>query len=147
MCTPFACLPSCAPPSLVSLHVYPVAFGHHPMPLLFRAQCLHLLFLAGEPPSGRVGHTINAIGTRLFVLGGRDYATNRFDSFLHVFETVAQRWSKVNLHSSSADMKAPILRTGHCTDAHEGSLLLFGGLCADGTYRDDVSLINLIDHS
>merc|ERR1712060_438401 len=69
---------------------------------------------SGSPPSGRVGHTVTALGSRLLVLGGREYATNRFDTCLHSFDTLEQRWSQVPLTAS--DSKLPLVRTGHCTD-------------------------------
>ena len=89
-----------------------------------------------------MGHTVTALGSRLLVLGGREYATNRFDTCLHSFDTLEQRWSQVPLTAS--DSKLPLVRTGHCTDSHEGRLLVFGGLCDDGKFLDDVTSVTLI---
>ena len=100
-------------------------------------------FVVGHAPSARVGHTMNAIGHRLFLLGGRDYASNFFDPSLHVFDTISHRWSRVNLRDTPGK-ELPMVRTGHCTDAHEGSLVVFGGLCEDGNYRDDVSWVKVV---
>lgn len=97
---------------------------------------------SGSSPSGRVGHTVTALGSRLLVLGGREYATNRFDTCLHSFDTLEKRWSQVPLTAS--DSKLPLVRTGHCTDSHEGRLLVFGGLCDDGKFLDDVTSVTLI---
>ena len=56
---------------------------------------------SGKSPSGRVGHTITALGARLLVLGGREYATNYFDCHLHSFDVRTRHWSQVPLHTSS----------------------------------------------
>lgn len=102
----------------------------------------------GLSPSGRVGHTITAVGSRLLVLGGREYATNQFDTCLHSFDTHTKKWSQVPVQSSTpaADGRSvPVLRTGHSTDAYEGRLLIFGGLREDGSYLGDVTSVNLIE--
>jgi len=116
---------------------------------------------SGAAPSGRVGHTITSVGSRLLVLGGREYATNQFDRVLHAFDTSTRRWSQVPLRqrgaaagqgascaaaeSESEEASVPVLRTGHSTDAFEGKLLVFGGLCSDGSYLGDVTAVHLIE--
>lgn len=107
----------------------------------------HQVKSTGVTPSGRVGHTITAVGTRLLILGGREYATNKFDTCLHAFDTTTHKWSQVPLVGETPDFggdKTPILRTGHSTDAYEGRLLVFGGLHSDGSYLGDVTTVNLI---
>ena len=42
-----------------------------------------LLRPAGAVPTGRVGHTLTAMGHRILVLGGRNFQTNTFDDSLH----------------------------------------------------------------
>ena len=98
----------------------------------------------GKSPSGRVGHTITALGARLLVLGGREYATNYFDCHLHSFDVRTRHWSQVPLHTSSPRGGPPPLRTGHCTTVHAGRLLLFGGLREDGQFLDDITTVELI---
>lgn len=98
----------------------------------------------GKSPSGRVGHTITALGARLLVLGGREYATNYFDCHLHSFDVRTRHWSQVPLHTSSPRGGPPPLRTGHCTTVHAGRLLLFGGLREDGRFLDDITTVELI---
>lgn len=103
-----------------------------------------LLHRAGKSPSGRVGHTITALGARLLVLGGREYATNYFDCHLHSFDVRTRHWSQVPLHTSSPRGGPPPQRTGHCTTVHAGRLLLFGGLREDGRFLDDITTVELI---
>jgi len=101
----------------------------------------------GLPPSGRVGHTITSIGSRLLILGGREFSTNQFDTCLHAFDRGTKRWAQVPLlrtASRSGESEPPILRTGHSTDAYEGKLLVFGGLCNDGSFLGDVTSVNLL---
>jgi hypothetical protein len=98
---------------------------------------------AGTPPSGRVGHTITAVGSRLLVLGGREYATNSFDSTLHSFNVHSSCWSQVPLEAL-IHAPSPLVRTGHCTTVHAGRLLLFGGLRDDGVFLDDISAVVLM---
>ena len=47
--------------------------------------------------------------------------------------------------SESEEASVPVLRTGHSTDAFEGKLLVFGGLCNDGSYLGDVTAVHLIE--
>ncbi|KAL1523615.1 hypothetical protein AB1Y20_010154 [Prymnesium parvum] len=97
----------------------------------------------GQAPSGRVGHTITAVGSRLLVLGGRDYTTNSFDSSMYSFNVRTRMWIQVPL-DSSADVKVPPVRTGHCTTVYGGQLFMFGGLRDDGTFLDDITAIKLL---
>ena len=111
-----------------------------------------LVRTAGHAPSGRVGHTLTALGSRLLVLGGREYATNHFDPCLHSFNVRTKHWSEVPLLTpASIDErsgqlvreKVPV-RTGHCASVHAGALLLFGGLDDQNHFLDDVSTVHLI---
>jgi len=104
----------------------------------------HAVKATGLSPTGRVGHTITALGSRLIVLGGREYATNSFDTCLHSFDTLRKQWSQVPLRAPSPDRRLPVVRTGHCTESHEGALLIFGGLCDTGEYLDDITSVRLI---
>jgi len=55
--------------------------------------------VGGTPPTGRVGHSLCAIGSRLLVLGGREYSTNLFDSRMHAFNFTSFKWNEVALQS------------------------------------------------
>jgi len=107
----------------------------------------------GSPPSGRVGHTLCAMGSRLLVLGGREYSTNLFDSRLHAFHFQTRRWSEVVLSARRGDAREAsggtvlvrsALRTGHCATLHAGKLLLFGGLNDRNEMLDDLTSVDLI---
>ena len=54
-------------------------------------------------------------GSRLLLLGGREYATNHFDRSLHSFDTRSGAWSRVPLRSSASS--AP-LRASDSSLAH-----------------------------
>ena len=128
------------PPSLVTAWHAPPATYALPArrPLSAPRSC------AGTPPSGRVGHTITAVGSRLLVLGGREYTTNHFDSSLHSFNVRSKCWSQVHLESLIPGVQRPPVRTGHCTTVHAGRLLLFGGLRDDGHFLDDISAVTFM---
>ena len=115
----------------------------------------------GQAPSGRVGHTLCAMGSRLLVLGGREYSTNRFDPGLHSFNFTSKRWSQVALRpeesqhahdddegrgsTQAADGGAnALVRTGHCATLFAGSVLLFGGLNDREEMLDDLISVELI---
>ena len=97
---------------------------------------------AGIPPSPRVGHTLTALGSRLLVVGGREYSTNHFDPSLHSFNVTSKQWAAVPLQTS-ANITAPV-RTGHCATVHAGKLLLFGGLNNQNRLLDDLFSVSLI---
>ena len=98
--------------------------------------------MSGVAPSCRVGHTLTALGSRLLVLGGREYSTNHFDPSLHSFNTASKQWSEVPLERAGGG-RTPV-RTGHCATVHAGKLLLFGGLRDDGRFLDDITTVELI---
>jgi N-acetylneuraminic acid mutarotase len=93
---------------------------------------------SGVSPSGRVGHTLTALGSRLLLLGGREYATNHFDPFLHSFNIRSKTWSAVPLRGGNS------VRTGHCATVHAGRLLVFGGLNDEAHLLDDLTSVALI---
>ena len=116
-----------------------------------------------------MGHTLTALGSRLLLLGGREYATNHFDRSLHSFDTRSGAWSRVPLRSAAAprrasaanaalgiasasgeggveeedDVTTPV-RTGHCATVHAGRMLIFGGLNDKNHLLDDVTSVTLI---
>ena len=83
------------------------------------------------------------MGSRLLVLGGREYSSNYFDSSLHSFNVRSKQWSKVPLERAGGG-RTPV-RTGHCTTVHAGRLLLFGGLNDRNALLDDLVSVSLID--
>ena len=121
----------------------------------------HIRSFAGEPPSGRVGHTLTPVGSRLLVLGGREYQSNRFDGRLHSFNVTSRRWSRVAISQAAtgaasgaaadddADGRAAAaklsVRTGHCATVHAGRLLLFGGLNDENQLLSDLTSVCLFE--
>lgn len=95
----------------------------------------------GPTPSCRVGHTLTAIGSRLLVLGGREYSTNHFDPSLHSFNVTSKQWCTVPLERAGG---GETKRTGHCATVHAGRILLFGGLDHNGRLLDDLWGISLM---
>ena len=72
----------------------------------------------GVRPSARVGHTLCAVGSRLLVLGGREYTTNIFDPQLHAFSLATRRWNEVPVCDKLPDShtRAPDFITGPPSD-------------------------------
>ena len=97
---------------------------------------------SGTPPSRRVGHTLTALGSRLLVLGGREYATNHFDPSLHSFHVGTRQWREVPLEKAGGG--ATPVRTGHCATVYAGRMLLFGGLNDKNLLLDDLWSVSLI---
>ena len=89
---------------------------------------------------------MTALGARLLVLGGRDYKTNSFDECLHCFDTNKNQWSNVPIRATRCGRYTqPLMRTGHCTDYHEGALLVFGGMQRDGNVLKDIISIQIFE--
>ena len=103
---------------------------------------------ASMRPSGRVGHTLTAVGSRLLLLGGREYKTNHFDPLLHVFDVRTRAWTPVPVASAEAAgarESAGTVRTGHCTTVYGGRLIVFGGLNHTRQLLDDLTTVSLIN--
>ena len=98
---------------------------------------------AGHSPCARVGHTLTALGSRLLVLGGREYSTNHFDPSLHTFNVTSKQWREVPLAEAGGGRTS--VRTGHCATVHAGRLLLFGGLDDRNLLLDDLMSVSLIE--
>ena len=96
-----------------------------------------------EWPLARVGHTLTALGSRLLVLGGREYSTNHFDPSLHSFNVTSRQWTEVPLEKAGGG-RTPV-RTGHCATVHAGRILLFGGLNDRNLLLDDLMSVSLIE--
>ena len=65
-----------------------------------------------------VGHTLTALGSRLLVLGGREYSTNHFDPSLHSFNVTSRQWREIPLEKAGGG--ATPVRTGHCATDGNG---------------------------
>lgn len=102
----------------------------------------HVRASAGQSPSCRVGHTLTALGSRLLVLGGREYSTNHFDPSLHSFNVTSRQWREIPLEKAGGG--ATPVRTGHCATVHAGRMLLFGGLNDKNLLLDDLTSVSLI---
>ena len=130
-----------------------------------------LLETHGSVPSGRVGHTLTSLGSRLLLLGGREYSSNKYDNEIRCLDVHTKQWATATVDAvagSAADAKGgskcrkraakgqlkepprPFARTGHCADAHEGRLFIFGGLTADSSsasgsrYLEDMTVLQFI---
>ncbi|KAK9481329.1 hypothetical protein V1514DRAFT_323551 [Lipomyces japonicus] len=79
----------------------------------------------GSRPSGRYGHSLNIIGSKLYVFGGQVNAT--FFNDLHVFDlntvhgNVNSQWTVLKPQNS------PSPRTNHSMVVYDEKLYLFGG--------------------
>ncbi|KAF2146359.1 uncharacterized protein K452DRAFT_109567 [Aplosporella prunicola CBS 121167] len=98
---------------------------------------------AGPRPSGRYGHTLNILGSKIFVFGGQveGYFFNDLVAFdLNALQQPNNKWDI--LTPNSADVNAPPgmyppARTNHTVIAWQDKLFLFGG--TDGqTWFSDV---------
>lgn len=82
------------------------------------------------PPTPRAWHTMNAIGDRLYIFGGRNAAgiVGVDDpSLLIVYDVVANHWVRV-----TAAGKAPSPRSSHRTVVLGNRIILYGGASAGG---------------
>jgi len=87
----------------------------------------------GVAPNARIGHAAVAVGSRIFVYGGRDYIRRRFEPCVYVFDTTTGVWDKLE-HEGPP----PLNRTGHAAIPHEDGIIFLGGLLEDPTTGDAV---------
>jgi N-acetylneuraminic acid mutarotase len=84
----------------------------------------------GTLPSERIAHSAAAIGSKLYVFGGRsgvDIGEGSLND-LYCLDTEDARWSQV----VPASGVVPPKRSYHCMAAAQGKLFLFGG-CGEGS--------------
>jgi hypothetical protein len=92
----------------------------------------------GEPPSARAAHAAVAIGSRMFVFGGRDSSGRVNDTF--ALDAAPLSWSRV-----AADAPAPVARSFHVIAPLHPSpgAVCFGGLGSDGTLLDSLEVLDV----
>ena len=91
----------------------------------------------GEPPSARAAHAAAAVGSRLFVFGGRDSSGRVNDTF--ALDAAPLSWSRV-----AADVPAPAARSFHSLSSLHPSpgAVCFGGLSTDGSLLDSLEVLD-----
>ncbi|KAB8356412.1 hypothetical protein FH972_023995 [Carpinus fangiana] len=97
---------------------------------------------AGPRPSGRYGHTLNILGSRIYVFGGQveGYFFNDLVSFdLNALQQPNNRWEILIQNSSDGGPptgQVPPARTNHTVITHQERLLLFGGTDGNTWFND-----------
>ncbi|KAL7267535.1 Negative regulator of mitotic exit [Rhizina undulata] len=84
---------------------------------------------SGPRPSGRYGHTLNILGSKLYVFGGQvdNYFFNDLVAFdLNTLQSVGSRW-EVLVPAGDATTDVPAPRTNHTMVTWADKLYLFGG--------------------
>jgi len=84
----------------------------------------------GLLPGGRSSHSINVIGTKIFVYGGEDTPRHGFDENIRVYDMKINSWEIPHV---TGDI--PSLRLAHATTAIDKTLWVIGG-------REDKNDIN-----
>ncbi len=95
----------------------------------------------GDAPSARAAHAAVAIGSRMFVFGGRDASGRVADT--HSLDAVDYEWRR-----APADAPAPAARSFHNMAALPPPLagaVCFGGVSADGTPLDSLEVLDARD--
>ncbi|KAI0601216.1 hypothetical protein F4775DRAFT_589904 [Biscogniauxia sp. FL1348] len=93
----------------------------------------------GRPvPAPRAGHAACALGSRIAIYGGRDEAGKPVDgcSRLWLYDTEKSAWD--TLEPSSHPERVPPPRSKGKLFAHDGNLILYGGLDSSGSPLTDV---------
>eukprot|EP00736_Rhodelphis_marinus_P003482 Rmarinus@m.12956 len=83
----------------------------------------------GKPPSPRFGHTLTAVGSVLYVIGGLDDSGCLND--VTAFDTRSMCWSSVKTSG-----QPPCARATHTTTAFGDKLFVFGGGSDSGCHND-----------
>lgn len=88
---------------------------------------------AGSRPSGRYGHSLNIIGSKIFIFGGQieGYFMNDLAAFdLNQLQLPTNRWEILvenNENNVSPKGKVPPARTNHTVITYNDKMYLFGG--------------------
>ncbi|KHN98810.1 Kelch-type beta propeller [Metarhizium album ARSEF 1941] len=83
---------------------------------------------AGPRPSGRYGHSLNILGSKIYIFGGQveGYFMNDLSAFdLNQLQSPANRWEI--LLPGDTSPKAPAARTNHSVVTFNDKMYLFGG--------------------
>ena len=96
----------------------------------------------GERPSGRYGHTLNILGSKIFIFGGQveGYFFNDLVAFdLNALQQHANRWEILIPNSNDSGLppgSTPPPRTNHTIVTWNNKLFLFGGTDGMRWYND-----------
>ena len=91
--------------------------------------------VSGEAPSPRWGHTAHVVGTKMYVIGGRD-AKTMFNN-VHVLDTATWEWSVLE----TANAVAP--RSGHTSFVYQKKIWVFGGEGPGGMVSENVLVLDV----
>ncbi|KAK0390907.1 hypothetical protein NLU13_0410 [Sarocladium strictum] len=83
---------------------------------------------AGPRPSGRYGHSLNILGSKIFIFGGQveGFFMNDLSAFdLNQLQMPNNKWEILQTGDSSA--KTPAARTNHSMITYNDKMYLFGG--------------------
>ncbi|TWU77062.1 Negative regulator of mitotic exit [Metarhizium rileyi] len=83
---------------------------------------------AGVRPSGRYGHSLNILGSKIYIFGGQveGFFMNDLSAFdLNQLQSPTNRWEI--LLPGDASSKAPAARTNHSMVTYNDKMYLFGG--------------------
>ncbi|KAF9200912.1 hypothetical protein BGZ49_008855 [Haplosporangium sp. Z 27] len=84
-------------------------------------------------PSPRVGATLSAIGSKVYLFGGRGGKSMApLESTLYAFDTVSQKWEVVK----AKDGELPEARSFHAMTASNSDIFVFGGCPSQGRLND-----------
>ena len=89
---------------------------------------------------GRCGHTLTLIGSRLFIVGGRN--SKRFFKKILCYDLKTNIWSQ-QLPSSTDDFEP---RYGHTTTLWDNRLVIFGGRTQDGKILNSITIFDPFDN-
>ncbi|KAF2856554.1 hypothetical protein T440DRAFT_383350 [Plenodomus tracheiphilus IPT5] len=127
-----------------SLACYPISTtGDGPGPRVGHASLLVGNAFIGPRPTGRYGHTLNILGSKIYIFGGQveGFFFNDLVAFdLNSLQSSASRWEVLLPNTKdqvSPQTRAPPARTNHSVVTWNDKLYLFGG--TDGvTWFNDV---------
>ncbi|KOS19927.1 Tip elongation aberrant protein 1 [Escovopsis weberi] len=83
---------------------------------------------AGPRPAGRYGHTLNILGSKIYIFGGQvdGYFMNDLSAFdLNQLQSPSNRWDI--LLNADVSPKVPAARTNHSMITYNDKMYLFGG--------------------
>ena len=85
---------------------------------------INIISPSESTPSPRVGATLSAIGSKLYLFGGRGGKDmTPLQSMLYSFDTELSKWEVVNAESG----ELPTPRSFHAMTASDSDLYVFGG--------------------
>eukprot|EP00741_Cyanophora_paradoxa_P021667 tig00000241_g20913.t1 len=91
----------------------------------------------GRLPEARAGHTLSAVGSKLFLFGG--FSGSLYLNDIFVFDTDSETWSR-----PAVSGVAPVARVSHSTTVVGKKLYIFGGTDGSG-YRNDLCCLDTDD--